>query len=225
MCLKKPPNVAPRISSYTVYIYLYKTRLIVRIDTNNNENIVFALLRLDLFITAKVGGSNKNAKPEIISSGSSQLLTRVPVLDQLNRIHINCQFLANHDFPTARLDRLTLLNSFILFSAPIKLSRLDQPPSLSSHGLAQHSIRTQLSRTLRKSTGPQTIPNMCHTHVTYFSCGHVEDQNHTMCPQAMTQMNHNTTTSQTTRNYQCAACFARGVEQKAKATKGGLGKK
>ena len=112
MCLKRPRNVAPRTSNCTIYIYLYKTRRIIRINTNNLENIIFAFLHLDLFIIAEVGGSNKNAKPKIITSGSSQLLTRVPVLDQLNRVRINCQFLANRDLSTARPNRSDLLHSF-----------------------------------------------------------------------------------------------------------------
>lgn len=64
-----------------------------------------------------------------------------------------------------------------------------------------------------------------HIENIHFSCGHLEDTDYQMCPQAMTEMNHVTTTTASTKNYPCAACFGRGVEEKAKAAREAQGKK
>ena len=63
------------------------------------------------------------------------------------------------------------------------------------------------------------LVKMCHIENVHFSCGHPEDTKYTMCELAMSEMNHVTTTTETTKTYPCAACFARGVEEKAKQTR------
>lgn len=66
---------------------------------------------------------------------------------------------------------------------------------------------------------------MCHIENIHFSCGHPEDTKYTMCELAMSEMNHVTTSTDTTRPYPCAPCFARGVEEKAKQTREQQGKR
>lgn len=97
------------------------------------------------------------------------------------------------------------------------------------------SAATHRVAILARDNPASTVPNrpprlpilpstMCHIEHIHFSCGHPEDTKYTMCELAMSEMNHVTTTTDTAKNYPCAACFARGVEEKAKQTREQQGK-
>ena len=103
------------------------------------------------------------------------------------------------------------------------------PPCLQGQQLASHYDRRTRepphpsAPRLTSSLTP-LIFRMCHIENVHFSCGHPEDTKYTMCELAMSEMNHVTSTTQTSKTYPCAACFARGVEEKAKQTREQKGK-
>lgn len=144
----------------------------------------------------------------------------------------------NQDLPPEFI--LAAFNSFVLRTsdpsqlvptfcdvASLQRTLYFQNPHLSSHHKSSHEENPQALIPIASPTPPPRyvrLFNMCHIENVHFCCGHPEDTKYTMCELAMSEMNHVTTTTETTKTYPCAACFARGVEEKAKQTREQQGK-
>lgn len=67
---------------------------------------------------------------------------------------------------------------------------------------------------------------MCVTQNIFYECGCLEDTKYTMCDRAVTETCHSTQMAPpVVKSHPCAACFARGLADKARKTREAKDKK